>query len=180
MKSTACLFVWSFFKAFRHAFKSLRFIPDVCARGTCGGFATGLLVGLLIGGLALNFGLDFEEETGGGGAGGANATVFLVMGDGTGDSTRGGMRGLPGSLTLAAETLSWILGAREGGPPDLIVLGGLTGTLTGGMGGAASVIGVLGMWIFTDGGLSSTGRIKRSASLRRHHRTSKSTSGALY
>lgn len=66
------------------------------------------------------------------------------------------------------------------GPPDLMARTGLLGSLTGGIGGGASVTGVGGRWIVTFGGASSLPRIKRSASFSRHQRTSLSVSGALY
>lgn len=63
-------------------------------------------------------------------------------------------------------------GILDGGPPDLTTLETLVGTLGKGSRGAVSMTGVLGMWILTVGGASSTGRMRRSASFRMHHLTS--------
>lgn len=109
-------------------------MPADWALGTWVGLVGGLLVGLLnslTGGLVL----DLAEAAPGGGTGGAgraNTTAFLTTGDEAGSSVGAG-RGLPGSLALAPETFSCILGCRDGGPPDLIILVCFTGTLTGGI-----------------------------------------------
>lgn len=58
--------------------------------------------------------------------------------------------------------------------------GGFTETLTEGVGGAISTTGVTGIWSRTEGAFSSTARNSISANLRIHHRTSWSTSGALW
>lgn len=80
--------------------------------------------------------------------------------------------GVPGSLSFVEiELLRNLEGAGATSVLTVMRCGSLA--LIGGlMGGTASMTGVLGMWILTVGGVSSTGRMRRSASLRRHQRTS--------
>ena len=66
---------------------------------------SGLPSGLLLGGLAFVLVLEVRDE-GVGTIGGANVTAFLATGDETIDSLTERTRGLPGSLTFAAGTLS--------------------------------------------------------------------------
>lgn len=88
-------------------------------------------------------------ETFRGKSGLAKFTVFL------GASTTGarggrGFNGVVSNIGLAGNLsfvggLSVTRGDLTGGPPDLITLGTLAGTLTAGSGGALSITGVLGM-----------------------------------
>lgn len=166
----ACLFAFTFFRAFLDARKSFRLMPPDWAFGTCIGLSD-----LLLGGRPLS--LTFFSE----GAGeGTAATAFDDSGMGVaGFLGIGSGMGLPGSLSFVG-ILNETRGLFGGGPPVLKLRAALSGTLTAGSCGAISETGVLGRWSFTVGGVSSTGRIRISASLRIHQRTSWSTSGALH
>lgn len=161
MNKAACLLTLSFLSAFREALKSLRCMPPDCALGTW--------AGLVLGFAGRPLGLAFD-----GTSGVANTTAFLPISTSGVEGTLGvtvSRRGLPGNLSFVGR-LKVMSGLLIGGPPVLITRGIFGGAFTGGIGGAMSVTGVLGIWILTEGGVSSTGRIRRSASLSKHHRTS--------
>lgn len=172
-KIPQCLLDCNFFKAFREARRSFKDMPPDWALGTRAGFAPFLVAN---GREALGtFGFV-------GMFGVAKLTALLaaaVTGVGRilGGTTSGA--GLAGNFSFA-NGLSGRPDFLIGGPPYFTARASFGGcTLTTGKTGGASVIGVLGIWILTEGGVSSTGRIRRSASFKMHHRTSWSISEFL-
>ena len=166
-KIGARLLIFSFFSAFRDALRSFNGIPPDWALGTWADL-----------GVSFNgFSLDFEGLSGSSGF--ANATAFLGA---SATGVGGGLEGIASKWGLAGN-LSFVEGLVWGANGllvwDLTTLETLTGALGKGSWGAVSMTGVLGMWILTVGGASSTGRMRRSASFRMHHLTSWSMSGFL-
>lgn len=137
---TACLFALSFLRAFLEALRSFNDIPPDCAFGTWVGlvaaFATGTL-GVLIFGTFGGISVLAKATTflGASTTGVAGCGIFTEMASGSGLA---GSLSFVGGLSVTREDLI-------GGPPDLMTLGALTGTLTAGNGAAFSITGVLGI-----------------------------------
>ncbi len=158
-KNTSAFFCsCNFLSACRHARKSLMFMPLACALGTA---------------LAL---------------GAADTFVGLATDKSPRLLTAGcGVLGVGAAETSTCKLLERSLSLGGNAGSELLVVGavdfeareGLLGSLTGGSGGATSDTGVGGRWRRTFGDASSAPRMRRSASLSRHQRTSQSVSEAL-